>query len=722
MQRLSLGSRLPRGSQGSWLVLGSLVAASAAFAACGGGSSSGVTPPADASGGDAGDDASLDTTVGDETGDDAGFIDHGAAVSLAITPMGAIIDVVNGASAPVGFHAIVTYADMATAPVGATWSLDRPDLGTLDTSGLFTASGTLGGQTIVTAKYNGLTATVKVDVKLRVEQDGAGVALSTADKAKFDAPDTTASGSMLYPYDKTVFPRGLLPPEVMWSGGAAGDVYRVHVKEKYVDASFYLKADPPSRFTMPAAIWNELTQSNGGEDVQLEVARMSGGVAHAAMKETWTIAKGSLRGSIYYWAVNTGQLMKIAPSAASPTVVFDSGPADVIGTPPAAGYAGSPAKPWESVGTNKRCVACHTVSKDGSTIAAVFEKTGSTASPWGTIDLTKPAPPVVQITPYASSTIYLGLTPDGAYGVANDVNMTMHLANAKTGATIPSALDAFTDHVCDPAFSPDGKLLAFSSNVTGSYPVEFTRADLDVIDFTQGSTSFGARKQIVAGGAQAIAFPSFSPDSKWLLYQKGDYSRAKYGTSSIGHNDLYIADVAKTVGEIPLAIASGAGLEAKNQHLAYQPTVNPVSVGGYTWVVFFTPRDYGNRMQSSAGAAGNPTYENRKQLWVAAIDNNPVPGKDPSHPAFWLPGQELTTANMSGYWALEPCRGNGTSCDQGFECCTGFCRPDGSGKLTCSPPTASCSSVGEKCVADADCCENPTAKCVGGFCAYGQPM
>ncbi len=715
---MKLRSRSSQGSPGSWLVLASLLAASAAFAACGGGSSSPAGPTPDA-GADAGDDASLDTSGGD-TGDDSGFVDHGNAVSLAVTPPLAMIDVLNGTSAPIAFHAIVTYADMTTAPVSATWSVDRPDLGALDASGQLTASGTVGGEAIVTAKVAGLTATAKADVKLRFDQDGAGVALSTADKTKFDAPDATASGTMLYPYDKTVFPRGLLPPEIMWSGGAAGDVYRVHATENFVDASFYLKADPPSRFTMPTTIWNQLTQSNGGEDVQLEVERMSGGAAHAAMKQTWTIAKGSLRGSIYYWAVNTGQLMKVAPSAASPTVVFDSGASDVIGTPAAAGYTGAPAKPWETVGTNKRCVACHTVSKDGSTIAAVFEKTGSTASPWGTVDLTKATPPVVQMSPYASSTIYLGLTPDGAYSVANDVNMTMHLADAKTGATIPSALDAFTDHVCDPAFSPDGKLLAFSSNVTGSYPVEFTRADLDVIDFTQGSKTFGARRQIVAGGSQEIAFPSFSPDSKWLLYQKGDYSRAKYGTTSVGHNDLFMADVAKSVGEIPLAIASGAGLDAKNQHLAYQPTVNPVSVGGYTWVVFFTPRDYGNRMESTA--TSNPTYDNRKQLWVAAIDNDPKPGKDPSHPAFWLPGQDLTTTNMSGYWALEACRGNGTSCDQGFECCTGFCRPDGSGKLSCSPPTASCSAVGEKCAADADCCEAPAAKCVGGFCAYGQPM
>ena len=35
----------------------------------------------------------------------------------------------------------------------------------------------------------------------------------------------------------------------------------------------------------------------------------------------------------------------------------------------------------------------------------------------------------------------------------------------------------------------------------------------------------------------------------------------------------------------------------------------------------------------------NPTTR-RKQLWVAAIDASPG-ASDPSHPAFWLAGQEL---------------------------------------------------------------------------------
>jgi hypothetical protein len=357
------------------------------------------------------------------------------------------------------------------------------------------------------------------------------------------------------------------------------------------------------------------------------------------------------------------------------------------------------------------------VSKDGSTLAAIFEKNGSTASPWGTIDLTQSTPPVTQMTPYTSTTIYLGLSPDGTYAVANDVTMKMGLANAKTGASVASLLDGFTDHTCDPAFSPDGTHLAFAGNVTGSYPVEYTQGDLDVLDFDASTATFSNRRTITPGGGQAIAFPSFTPDSAWIVYQKGDYSRAKYGTSSVGQDDLYVTDLAMSVGPLSLANASGASLDAKNQHIAYQPTVNPIAVGGYVWVVFVSPRDYGNRMASTS----NPTYENRKQLWVAAVDVNPQPGTDPSHPAFWLPGQDLTTINMSGYWALAACLQTGQSCDQGYECCTGFCHADDGGAPTCVLPPTGCSQIGDKCTTDGDCCNTPAVTCIGGFCSQSAP-
>jgi len=161
----------------------------------------------------------------------------------------------------------------------------------------------------------------------------------------------------------------------------------------------------------------------------------------------------------------------------------------------------------------------------------------------------------------------------------------------------------------------------------------------------------------------------------------------------------------------------GVGIvDAPNLNLNYQPRANPIAVGGYYWIVFVSPRDYGNKLLSS----GNPTYQNRKQLWVAAVDINPQPGTDPSHPPFYLRGQDIGTVNMEGYWALEPCQQEGDDCDAGYECCTGFCQPDGNGDFKCSPP-GSCAEVGEACETAADCCDFPNVECIGGFCALQEP-
>ncbi|MEZ4297744.1 MAG: hypothetical protein R3B70_22495 [Polyangiaceae bacterium] len=644
------------------------------------------------------------------------FMDHGKAVSLVVSPPEATITVVNGAPDSAKFVATATFEDGFKGDVSANWAFDKLPLALVDGAGTVTANGKLGGTGTLTAQFGGVSAAAKVTVKLSFTGDDVG--LTDEEKGLFDTPDAAPSGTMLYPYDQTVFARGLVRPEIMWAGGGAGDVYKVHIHDAITDGVFYTLAEPPSDFKMDKGFWESLTESNGGDDVTVEIQRLSGGQAYSAMVETWKIAQGSLRGSIYYWAVNTGQLMKIAPGAESPDVVFDSGPFDQVGTPAPAGYDGS-VPPWETGGGGKRCVACHTVSKDGSAIAAVFEKKGSTASPWGTIDLTADPPGVEQITPYGSSTIYLGISPDGAHVVANDLDMTMQLAVAKTGESVPSALDGFADKTADPAFAPNGKMLAFSGNVSGFYPVEFYRADLDVIDFDPMTMTFSNRRTVVPGENLAVAFPSFAPDSDFVFYQYGDYSRARYGAAGdqTGHDDLYMADVEGVVGPMHLAAASGAGLEARNQHRSYQPTANPIAVGGYAWVVFVSPRDYGNKMLS----VNDPTVENRKQLWVAAVDLNPVPGKDPSHPAFWLPGQDLSTVNMSGYWALEPCHQDGTGCNEGFECCSGFCQDDGMGGLSCVPPPGGCSKLGDACSTGADCCDSPAADCIGGFCAQSVP-
>ena len=89
-------------------------------------------------------------------------------------------------------------------------------------------------------------------------------------------------------------------------------------------------------------------------------------------------------------------------------------------------------------------------------------------------------------------------------------------------------------------------------------------------------------------------------------------------------------------------------LAADQSSACYEPTFMPESRGGYFWLVFVSERTYGNTLVDT-----NPASR-RKQLWVMAVDDPPQAGQDPSHPAFWLPGQELDNHNMRGAWTLEP--------------------------------------------------------------------
>ena len=101
-------------------------------------------------------------------------------------------------------------------------------------------------------------------------------------------------------------------------------------------------------------------------------------------------------------------------------------------------------------------------------------------------------------------------------------------------------------------------------------------------------------------------------------------------------------------------------------------------------------------------------------------------GVDGSHPAFFLPGQEVGTGNHRAFAALDPCRKDGDICTSGVDCCGGSCYvPEGQENLEpvgkCMPPPPNmCAKREEKCKRDTDCCvplpgEDPLM-CIGGFC------
>jgi hypothetical protein len=172
-------------------------------------------------------------------------------------------------------------------------------------------------------------------------------------------------------------------------------------------------------------------------------------------------------------------------------------------------------------------------------------------------------------------------------------------------------------------------------------------------------------------------------------------------------------------------LPTNANNHSDDEQLNFEPNVTPLASGGYYWVIFTSRRLYGNVATTDPyfpkqGSGAVVTSPPAKKLWIAAIDPNPMPGKDPSHPAFYLPGQEIMSGNMRGFWVNEPCRAKGSSCDTGDECCTGYCTGPAN-NLTCGERPPGCVPEFGKCMSDGDCCGTPTFTCIGGICTR-QPI
>ena len=501
----------------------------------------------------------------------------------------------------------------------------------------------------------------------------------------------------LYPYDKTVFPRGLLPP-TMQLGGAPPDAAYVRVTFPGMDYTGFFGASSPGRIAFSPAVWTAITlAASATADVKVDVTKIAAGKVTGPITETWTIAQGSLRGTIYYetydsqiaGGLGSVGLMKIQPGATQPTVI-KSGCGNV----------------------------CHTASADGSTLVANTTLSSGSAS----YDLKNNAA-TIKAQPNMTFT-YGALYPDGSFLMSATHYRTWTpgfggtasgLYDTKTGAQIPApGWDGVITNAGTVAFSPDGKHIAFNHEDNGAGHT------LAAMDFDVATKKFSGLGDIAHDSTQTLAWPAFTPDGKWVVYHAG--TSAAFETDNNEKGDLYIVDLAThtmhRLDALDGYTGSGAQtyLPANDPAMTFAPTVLPVAVGGYFWAVFTSHRSYGNTL---ASMDHNDEYG---KLWVAAIDLSPTPGKDASHPAFYLDGQELAADNLRGFWVLSPCKAAASGCQTGDECCDGFCRPgsDG-GALQCvPPPQGSCSNEYEKCTTAADCC-NKSDSCINGRCAQPPP-
>jgi hypothetical protein len=728
--------------------------------------------------------------------------------------------------------------DCMDSPFPVAWTVDRFDIasitGTNDTNGDLKVLHPTSGDVTVTAYSAGLSASLKIHVKVNTEQSASvspNDAASTAQIAKLTgtvAGSATSRVTWLYPYEGTYFPLGLPAPVIQYwyateSSGGATKVslrypvgatasgsefnYSIIVKE----ANNVSKSAPANRpanttdpqITIPQVVWEAFEQTARGNDAQLLIQRLrsDGTTVELESKRTVHIVDGQLKGTVFYNTYssqmnssNTGAVLAIRPGATAPVV---------------------------AVQPSGKCTVCHTINTDGTRmIVAGARPTGtvqfdnsrrfdiSNSSQW-------PSPSVLNNYdsstgtdttniqgdkfnfggPWKDGSLYM--THGGKASYSGDANWHAppdysRLYLAASPGTAISVTNWTNVSAVTPKFSQDGTKLAFGfygasgqtlpQSPSGTLSADTTGKSLVVVDFgcsttTCTSTSTGWKvtnaRNVTPGVTHKIGWPTFTPSGNAVLYQR-QYGSAKAFLTSWSASDLntiggakaeiWMSNVPadKSTAAVPTELralnginASGSGsylpvtpstfspsyhaanasftinqsdncsntatvTGVNDYQLNYLPWMAPVQAGGFNWVVFTSRRMYGNIAYddpwdaepgpSACGGAkcsctsGNPPT---KKLWIAAVNQNFTPGTDPSHPAFYLPGQELMAGNSDGYWVNSQCSAIGTSCSTSDDCCGG----SGTSPTTrCSATTKTCQSIttcaapGQACAATSDCC------------------
>jgi hypothetical protein len=268
-----------------------------------------------------------------------------------------------------------------------------------------------------------------------------------------------------------------------------------------------------------------------------------------------------------------------------------------------------------------------------------------------------------------------------------------------------------------------------------------------VLDF-DGASTFSNPKVVFTPPASAsadsaapdvaVTFSAFLPDSSAVVFALQLSNKSHFWGYTWGENtsELWWVDLATRQAHRldalnglgpdgnPYLPAAPPHRSAEDAQLNYEASVSPIAAGGYAWVVFTSRRQYGNVATTAPWRSDPRNYPwqdevTTKKLWVAAIDLNAKPGTDPSHPAFYLPAQELYAGNSRGFWSFDPCRMDGASCETGDQCCGGFCQAQADGALACGSDRPSCAGIYERCATSADCCEvgGGRVACINSVCS-----
>ncbi len=613
-----------------------------------------------------------------------------ALVRVVVDPGNTTLIAADGARPSQTFTATGEYSDGTTAAVTPRWTLESPALGEITLGGgVFTSNGFYGGTTTVRATvrdgFSDVVGTATLVVRLETTIVAPGTD-PTAPTRFVGQPtvDMARAATVVYPLDGAVMPQNVFPADIQWRNGAAGDFFRVRLSKPSAQVTAYVAYDGNNHWLADEAAWRRFAQTDPDAPATVEVTRWD-----AATQElvdgpgvSMRFATVALSGSIYYWDIAAGRIVRIDDG--------NNTREQFLPNPP------------------QGCVGCHSVSTSGRYMAGRF---GGGENVGGVLDLTRdltanPPPMEFAVTATSVRWWFSSWSPDDRRMIVSyDENTTraLRLIDPFRGAYLDPQGGTLPSNATHPVWSPDGSAIAYVGDLD-AWGGGNTRGNVWMIPVT-GPDVFGNPVRLNDGTAMptsmpignADSYPTWTPDSTALVFAHGTSSRSENGQAAL----YYVRR--NGTGLIRLDMASG-GVMASD---TFQPRFSPFSRGDYFWVSYLSRRDYGNAQAGTAGTS-------RQQIWISAIKKNPAPGEDPSEVGYWLPGQATSSMNISAYWAPRACRAEGQSCTVASECCGNDCRPDAQGQPVCGPDnTMECAELGQACQTTADCCDGVVCSAAG---------
>jgi hypothetical protein len=515
-----------------------------------------------------------------------------------------------------------------------------------------------------------------------------------------------------------MIPGNLTFIDFQWKGASSTEIAVVRASAGASVYHMYLVVDCNNNGvctkTLPSAEWQTLGKNHAGQDVTFEVITDVDGTFTRSAPLTIKYSPERLVGALYYWAAaeNTINRVSFGAEAATPFIVPSSSTAAASVTP----------------NTDYECVSCHSVSRDGTTIAfgvAPHEgeniagiQVAPTANPYAPTIVPTPGP-----TPYEAEVAHdwggvnnvdrcqsgvLCATTSLGHNVALSPNGDLMAVNAtEPPANWPSRLEIRRTDVADavvasypigtsqvpglwgvdklaihPEYSPDGtKMVVTLAENNGNLSAWANEAGSIAVVPVNADGTLGTPSVIAEASGDAFHFyPTWSPDSAYVAFMTA------WSSSSLNNDDAVIHMVPATgtttcPGAGCIELTRGTGYTASDAQGgdgtgSTWPKFAPFAQGASKNIYFIT---FTSRRKRGL------TPSSDSQLWMFGVDTSVTP--DPSYAPFWLPWQSIDAGSLAPYWTEAlPC-----NADVGTGSCEGCLEVE---RCVVNPDDNSCSCEG----------------------------